>query len=106
MAMECRCSSSRFMHPNFGPINLFTLDGKKAGRGMPLSPSGDSSCCPLPELPAGARDRRGLPPLGILISRLADGSMLPCVSLMLTHMAKEDVAALLEREAELLREFD
>jgi len=26
--------------------------------------------------------------------------------LMLTHMAKEDVAALLEREAELLREFD
>jgi len=29
-----------------------------------------------------------------------------CVSLMLTHMAKEDVAALLEREAELLREFD
>src|SRR3954469_953635 len=64
MAIESRCSSSRFIHPNLGSINLFTLDGKKAVRGMPLLPAGDSPCCPLPERPAGARDRRGLPPLG------------------------------------------
>jgi hypothetical protein len=29
-----------------------------------------------------------------------------CISLMMTHLPREDVAAILEREAEMLRELD
>jgi hypothetical protein len=58
------------------------------------------------ERPAKKIDEIGARETAAFLKRASITYLECCISLMMTHLPREDVAAILEREAQMLRELD